>query len=316
MIPSIEADKLTKKFGDFTADDSVSFSVQPGETYGILGPNGAGKTTLIRMLTTLLPPTSGRARVKGHDVVSDKTAVRAAIGTVSQAVTTDENLTVRENLSVQGKMYGLWGRSLSGRIERRLKEVGLWERRRQIARELSGGMRRRLEIARGVLHSPQVLFLDEPTAGLDPQSRRAIWTMLEEMTETDPDLAVVLTTHAMDEADHLCDRVAIMDGGRILCEDSPESLKRGLDTGERVEIETDRAIALAERDAIVALGAVNWRSIVPEAAQFEASPGEGIGRRAAELLERRGYRVRHLTIAPVTLEDVFFSFTGHALREA
>jgi len=316
MTPSIEAENLTKRFGSFTADDSVSFSVPPGETYGILGPNGAGKTTLIRMLTTLLPPTSGRARVKGHDVVSDKTAVRAAIGTVSQAVTTDENLTVRENLSVQGKMYGLWGRSLSARIERRLKEVGLWDRRQQLARELSGGMRRRLEIARGVLHSPQVLFLDEPTAGLDPQSRRAIWTMLEEMTETDPELSVVLTTHAMDEADHLCDRVAIMDGGRILCEDSPETLKRGLDTGERVEIETDRAIAPAERDAIVALGAVNWRSTLPEAAQFEARPGEGIGRRAAELLEERGYRVRHLPIAPVTLEDVFFSFTGHALREA
>jgi ABC-2 type transport system ATP-binding protein len=316
MTASIEAENLTKKFGDFTADDSVSFSVPAGETYGILGPNGAGKTTLIRMLTTLLPPTSGRARVKGHDVVSDKTAVRAAIGTVSQAVTTDENLTVRENLSVQGKMYGLWGRSLSGRIERRLKQVGLWDRRHQVARELSGGMRRRLEIARGVLHSPQVLFLDEPTAGLDPQSRRAIWTMLGEMTEADPDLAVVLTTHSMDEADHLCDRVAIMDGGRILCEDSPETLKRGLDTGERVEIETDRAIAVAERDAILALGAVNWRSALPEAAQFEARPGEGIGRRAAELLEERGYRVRHLTIAPVTLEDVFFSFTGHALREA
>jgi ABC-2 type transport system ATP-binding protein len=316
MIPSIEVDKLTKKFGSFVADDSVSFSVQAGETYGILGPNGAGKTTLIRMLTTLLPPTSGRARVKGHDVVSDKTAVRAAIGTVSQAVTTDENLTVRENLSVQGKMYGLWGRPLSGRIERRLKEVGLWDRRHQVARQLSGGMRRRLEIARGVLHSPQVLFLDEPTSGLDPQSRRAIWTMLEEMTEVDPDLSVVLTTHAMDEADHLCDRVAIMDGGRILCEDSPESLKRGLDTGERVEVETDRAIAIAEREAIVALGAVNWRTILPESAQFEARPGEGIGRRAAELLEERGYRVRHLTIAPVTLEDVFFSFTGHALREA
>jgi ABC-2 type transport system ATP-binding protein len=290
--------------------------VQAGETYGILGPNGAGKTTLIRMLTTLLPPTSGRARVKGHDVVSEKTAVRAAIGTVSQAVTTDENLTVRENLSVQGKMYGLWGRSLSGRIERGLKDVGLWDRRHQIARELSGGMRRRLEIARGVLHSPQVLFLDEPTAGLDPQSRRAIWTMLEEMTETDPDLSVVLTTHAMDEADHLCDRVAIMDRGRILCEDSPETLKRGLTTGERVEIQTDRDIAPADRDAIVALGAVNFRSPLADSAQFEARPGEGIGRRAAELLEERGYRVRHLTIAPVTLEDVFFSYTGHALREA
>src|SRR6266496_1914591 len=138
-LPSIEAENLTKKFGNFTADDSVSFSVASGETYGLLGPNGAGKTTLIRMLTTLLPPTSGRARVRGHDVVRDKTAVRAAIGTVSQAVTTDENLTVYENLSVQGKMHGLGGRSLRMPIERRLKEVGLWDRRDQPARQLSGG---------------------------------------------------------------------------------------------------------------------------------------------------------------------------------
>ena len=316
MIPSIEADKLTKRFGNFTADDAVSFSVAAGETYGLLGPNGAGKTTLIRMLTTLLPPTSGRARVQGHDVVSDKTAVRAAIGTVSQAVTTDENLTARENLSVQGKMYGLWGRPLAAGIERRLRGVGLWERRHQIARELSGGMRRRLEIARGVLHSPQVLFLDEPTAGLDPQSRRAIWQMLGEMTESDPDLSIVLTTHAMDEADYLCDRVAILDSGRILCEDAPETLKRGLATGERVEIETDSEIATADKEAILAAGAVNWRSPEPHTAQFEARPGEGVGRRAAQILEERGYRVRHLTIAPVTLEDVFFSYTGHALRDA
>jgi ABC-2 type transport system ATP-binding protein len=316
MIPSIEAEKLTKKFGDFLADDDLSFSVAAGETYGILGPNGAGKTTLIRMLTTLLPPTSGHARVKGHDVMKDKTAVRRAIGTVSQAVTTDENLTVYENLSVQGKMHGLWGRSLSGRIERSLKEVGLWERRDQIARHLSGGMRRRLEIARGVLHSPQVLFLDEPTAGLDPQSRRAIWSMLEEMTSSDVHLSIILTTHAMDEADYLCDRVAIMDRGRILCEDSPEALKRGLATGERVEIEADREIAAAEREEILALGAVNWRSFAPELVQFQAKPGQGIGRRSAELLEERGYRVLHLTIAPVTLEDVFFSYTGHVLREA
>ncbi|HKF42944.1 MAG TPA: ATP-binding cassette domain-containing protein [Thermoanaerobaculia bacterium] len=293
----------------------MSFRVKPGETYGILGPNGAGKTTLIRMLTTLLPPTSGRASVQGHDVVSERPAVRAAIGTVSQAVTTDENLTVHENLSVQGKMYGLSGRGLSGPIERRLKQVGLWDRRSQTAGQLSGGMRRRLEIARGVLHEPQVLFLDEPTAGLDPQSRRAIWSMLEEMTETDPILSIVLTTHAMDEADHLCDRVAIMDLGRIVCEDGPESLKHGLATGERVEIQTDREIADADRQAILALGAVNWRSRIPTLSEFQSRPGEGIGRRAAELLEERGYRVRQLTIAPVTLEDVFFAYTGHALRE-
>ena len=315
MIPAIEAENLTKKFGDFVADDRLSFQVRPGETYGILGPNGAGKTTLIRMLTTLMPPTSGRARVQGHDIVSEKAAVRRAIGTVSQAVTTDENLTVHENLSVQGKMYGLSGRALSGPIEKRLKEVGLWDRRGQTAGQLSGGMRRRLEIARGVLHEPQVLFLDEPTSGLDPQSRRAIWTMLEEMTAADPLLSIVLTTHAMDEADHLCDRVAILDLGRIVCEDAPETLKRGLATGERVEIQTDREIADADQRAILALGAVNWRSPLPASAEFQSRPGEGIGRRAAELLEERGYRIQHLTIAPVTLEDVFFAYTGHALRE-
>jgi len=311
----IEVDKLSKKFGDFIADDAVTFSVLPGETYGLLGPNGAGKTTLIRMLTTLLPPTSGSACIQGHDVVSDQQAVRAAIGTVSQAVTTDENLTVRENLSVQGKMYGLSGSFLRTRIQQRLEQVGLWERRDQFTRELSGGMRRRLEIARGVLHSPHVLFLDEPTTGLDPQSRRAIWDMLGEMKSTDPDLAIFLTTHAMDEADYLCDRVAILDRGRILCEEAPENLKRGLATGERVEIETDRVIASADRDAVLALGVVNWRALAEKAAEFQSRPGEGMGRRAAQLLEGRGYRVLHLTIAPVTLEDVFFSYTGRGLRD-
>jgi ABC-2 type transport system ATP-binding protein len=313
---AIEARGLTKMFGDFVADDAVTFAVEAGETYGLLGPNGAGKTTLIRMLTTLLPPSSGEATVKGFDVVRDQAAVRAAIGTVSQAVTTDENLTVRENLAVQGKMYGLWGRRLSERIAWRLSQVGLSDRRNQLVRQLSGGMRRRLEIARGVLHSPSVLFLDEPTSGLDPQSRRAIWDMLGEMKTTDPDLAVVLTTHAMDEADFLCDRVAIMDGGKILCEDSPEALKRGLETGERIELETERTISEEDRAAIAALGAMNWRQPAEVVVRFEARPGEGVGRRTAELLERRGYRVLYLTIAPVTLEDVFFSYTGRALRDA
>ena len=251
---AIEAVELTKRFGDFVADDAVSFAVEPGETYGLLGPNGAGKTTLIRMLTTLLPPSSGTARVRGHDLMREQRAVRASIGTVSQAVTTDQNLTAAENLSVQGKMYGLWGKALSERITWRLTQVGLLDRRDSVARELSGGMRRRLEIARGVLHSPRVLFLDEPTTGLDPQSRRAIWDMLGQMKETDADLAVVLTTHAMDEADFLCDRVAIMDRGRVLCEDAPEALKRGLETGERVEIETERVISEEDARAVAALG--------------------------------------------------------------
>jgi ABC-2 type transport system ATP-binding protein len=311
----IEAEKLTKKFGAIVADDAVTFAVRPGETYGLLGPNGAGKTTLVRMLTTLLPPTSGSARVAGHDIVSQRAGVRASIGTVSQAETTDENLTVHENLSVHGKMYGLWGRRLSERIERRLKQVDLWEKRNQITKALSGGMRRRLEIARGVLHSPHILFLDEPTTGLDPQSRRAAWEMLGDLKARDGTLAIVLTTHAMDEANFLCDRVAIMDGGRILCEDAPEALKRKLSTGERVELETDRPIAPVDRDSILALGAVNWRSPAPTTIQFESRPGEGVGRLAAQLVEERGYRILHLTISPVTLEDVFFAYTGRALRE-
>jgi ABC-2 type transport system ATP-binding protein len=311
----IEAEKLTKKFGPIVADDAVTFAVRPGETYGLLGPNGAGKTTLVRMLTTLLPPTSGSARVAGYDIVSHRAGVRASIGTVSQAETTDENLTVHENLSVHGKMYGLWGRRLSERIERRLKQVDLWEKRNQITKALSGGMRRRLEIARGVLHSPHILFLDEPTTGLDPQSRRAAWEMLGDLKARDGTLAIVLTTHAMDEANFLCDRVAIMDGGRILCEDAPEALKRKLSTGERVELETDRPIEPVDRDSILALGAVNWRSPAPTTIQFESRPGEGVGRLAAQLVEERGYRILHLTISPVTLEDVFFAYTGRALRE-
>ena len=311
---SIEVERLTKKFNGVAADDAISFTVPEGETYGLLGPNGAGKTTLIRMLTTLLPPTSGTARIRGKDIVRDRPAVRASIGTVSQAVTTDENLTVDENLSVQGKMYGLSGRGLARMIDRRLAQVGLTERRRQITRELSGGMRRRLEIARGVLHSPHVLFLDEPTTGLDPLSRRSIWEMLQELKAADPELAIILTTHAMDEADYLCDRVAILDQGRILCEDSPAALKRSLETGERTQIEIDRALSPADREAILALGGRNWRSNAADSFEFQSRPGEGIGRRAADHLEKRGYGVRYLTISPVTLEDVFFSYTGRGLR--
>ncbi len=310
----IEVEKLTKRFGDTVADDAVTFAVRPGETYGLLGPNGAGKTTLVRMLTTLLRPTSGTASIAGHDVVKDRSGVRASIGTVSQAETTDENLTVRENLSIHGKMYGLWGRRLSEVIERRLEQVGLSEKRNQITRTLSGGMRRRLEIARGVLHSPHILFLDEPTSGLDPQSRRAVWEMLGDLKARDGSLSIVLTTHAMDEANYLCDRVAIMDAGKILCEDAPEALKRGLSTGERVALETDRPIEPADRELILALGAVNWRTPSPASVEFEAQPGKGIGRRAAALVEERGYRIVHLAISPVTLEDVFFAYTGRALR--
>jgi len=311
----IEVDRLSRSYGETVVVDGVSFSVHPGETFGLLGPNGAGKTTVIRMLTTLLPPTAGTARIEGHDIVRDKPAVRRLIGTVSQAQTTDENLTVRENLSVQGKMYGLWGPGLGRRIRVRLRQVGLSERRGQIARELSGGMRRRLEIARGVLHSPSVLFMDEPTTGLDPQSRRAIWDMFDDLRQNDPDLAIVLTTHAMEEADFLCDRVAIMDQGKVLCLDSPQALKLEQETGERVEIETDRTLDEVIKDEIAAQGLAHVRFPSPVRIHFSARPGDGSGNRLARDLERRGYKIVHLSVALVTLEDVFFAYTGRGLRD-
>jgi ABC-2 type transport system ATP-binding protein len=316
MQSVITVTNLSKTYkSGFMALKNVNLQIREGEIFALLGPNGAGKTTLIRMLTTLLPPTSGTARVEGHDIVAERSAVRRAIGTVSQAQTTDENLTVHENLSVQGKMYGLSGRRLSARIELRLNQVGLWERRNQVARQLSGGMRRRLEIARGVLHSPRVLFLDEPTTGLDPQSRRAIWNMFSDLRNHEPDLAIILTTHAMEEADFLCDRVAILDRGKILCEDSPDALKRNLDTGEKVELEADHEITDEDELSIAAAGAANLRFVSPTLVHFDAKPGDGTGRRAARVLEDRGYHIVHLKIALVTLEDVFFSYTGRALRD-
>jgi len=308
---------LTKRFPpDIVAVDGLDLNVHAGEIFGLLGPNGAGKSTTIGMLTTRVTPTSGRAEVGGVDVIGRPAIAKQVIGVVPQTNTLDRAMTVFENLEFHGRYFGMSKSDARREARSFLERVRLADRASAPVMALSGGMAQRLMVARAIMHRPQVLFLDEPTAGLDPQSRRAIWTMLENMTGTNPDLSVVLTTHAMDEADHLCDRVAIMDRGHILCEDSPEALKRGLATGERVEIETDRAIAEADRDAIVALGAVNWRSLVPETAQFEARPGEGIGRRAAGFLEEKGYRVLHLTIAPVSLEDVFFSYTGHALREA
>jgi ABC-2 type transport system ATP-binding protein len=213
-------------------------------------------------------------------------------------------------------MYGLWGRRLSERIERRLCTRSAPERRNQIARQLSGGMRRRLEIARGVLHSPRVLFLDEPTTGLDPQSRRAIWDMFGELRTHEPDLAIILTTHAMEEADVLCDRVAILDQGRILCENSPAVLKHELETGEKVELEADHEITDEDELSIASAGAANLRFVSPTRIPFDAKPGLGVVRRAARLLEDVGYHIVHLKIALVTLEDVFFSYTGRALRDA
>src|SRR5712692_10364454 len=229
---AIQTDGLTKRFGAFTAVDHLSFEVRRGEVFGLLGPNGAGKTTLIRMLTTLLPPSEGKATVAGEDVVRHPHRVRERIGVIPQMMTSDLDLTGWENIDVYGAFYGISRRTRHERARRLLEMVGLWERAHDLVATYSGGMRRRLEVARGLIHSPEVLFLDEPTIGLDPQSRRAVWDLLERL-RNEARLTISLTTHYMDEAETLCDRIAIVDGGKIIALDTPDGLKSAVSGGDR-----------------------------------------------------------------------------------
>src|SRR5208282_4083291 len=235
---AIQTTDLTKRFGSFTAVDGVTFEVRRGEVFGLLGPNGAGKTTLVRMLTTLLPLSGGKATVAGEDVARHPTRVRERIGVIPQALTSDLDLTGWENVDIYGEFYDVPRRKRHERAHRLLELVGLGERAQDLVATYSGGMRRRLEIARGLIHSPEVLFLDEPTIGLDPQSRRAVWDLLETLRK-ESEITISLTTHYMDEAEHLCDRIAIVDHGKIIALDTPAGLKRMVEGSDRVEIEID-----------------------------------------------------------------------------
>src|SRR5919205_101773 len=235
-MPAIEVRKLRKSFGEVEAVRGVSFGVAPGEIFGFLGPNGAGKTTTINMLCTLARPTSGHALVAGHHVVRERDDVRRNIGLVFQDPTLDGYLTAEQNLRLHAELYGVEPALVAGRMRQVLEMVGLWERRHATVQTFSGGMRRRLEIARGFLHSPRVLFLDEPTIGLDPQTRRSIWSYIHELQARE-EITIFMTTHYMDEAE-MCDRIAIMDHGEIVALDAPETLKAGVGT-DRVAIQTD-----------------------------------------------------------------------------
>src|SRR3984893_1761147 len=251
---AIQARELTKRFGAFTAVDHVSFEVRRGELFGLLGPNGAGKTTLSRMLTTLIVPTSGQGFVAGFDVAREPGRVREAIGVIPQALTSDLDLTGWENVDVYGGFYNLPRRLRRERAQHLIHLVGLTERANDLVQTYSGGMRRRLEIARGLIHSPEVLFLDEPTIGLDPQSRRAVWDLLERLRR-ETGLTISLTTHYMDEAESLCDRIAIVDHGVIVALDTPQGLKASVKGSDRIELEVQGPIdsiiqRLAERPDI------------------------------------------------------------------
>jgi ABC-2 type transport system ATP-binding protein len=218
---------IVKRFGDFTAVDGISFSVAPGEIFGLLGPNGAGKSTLIRMMVTLMPPTAGTAVINGFDVTRQADQVRRSIGVIPQAMTTDLELSVEENLLIFAKLYGVSRDKRAQLIPELLAAVELTQWADKPVKNLSGGMRRRVEIARGLVHEPRVFFLDEPTTGLDPVSRTAVWEMLQKI-KAQRDLTVLVTTHYMDEADKLCDRIAIVDHGKLVALDTPDALKASI----------------------------------------------------------------------------------------
>jgi ABC-2 type transport system ATP-binding protein len=298
---------LTKTFDELEAVRGVDFDVANGEVFGFLGPNGAGKTTTINMLCTLAKPSSGSATVAGHDVVKERDEVRRNIGLVFQDPTLDGYLTANQNLKLHAELYGVRADLVKPRTEQVLRMVGLWDRRDTKVMTFSGGMRRRLEIARGLMHSPRVLFLDEPTIGLDPQTRRSIWTYIRQLKEQE-EITIFMTTHYMDEAEW-CDRIAIMDQGQIVALDTPETLKAEVGK-DRVVIHTDddgaAITALKERfgiEAGVAEGAVTFG--VPAGEQF-----------VPRLFEELGIPIRAVNVSRPTLDDVFMSYTGTTIRDA
>ena len=307
LRPAIEVHDLRKSFDAIEAVRGVSFEVAAGEVFGFLGPNGAGKTTTINMLCTLARPTSGSALVAGHDVVRERDDVRRHIGLVFQDPTLDGYLTAEQNLRLHAELYGVDSALVAGRMRQVLEMVGLWERRAATVMTFSGGMRRRLEIARGFLHSPRVLFLDEPTIGLHPQTRSSIWRYIAQLQERE-EITIFMTTHYMDEAE-FCDRIAIMDQGQIVALDTPEALKAQVGA-DRVRIQTeddDAAIAtLADRfglEATMSEGAVTF--FVPSGEEF-------VPRLFAEL----GVGIGSVSVSRPTLDDVFMSHTGTTIRDA
>jgi ABC-2 type transport system ATP-binding protein len=307
-IPTaVSVNDLVKSYDEVEAVRGIEFQVQSGEIFGFLGPNGAGKSTTINMLCTLVRPSGGSAQVAGHDVVTERDEVRRNIGLVFQDTTLDGYLSAEQNLRLHAELYGVPREAVAPRMEQVMEMVGLWDRKASLVNTFSGGMKRRLEIARGLLHSPRVLFLDEPTVGLDPQTRSSIWSYIRELKATE-DITIFLTTHYMDEAEY-CDRIAIMDQGKIIVLDTPQALKASVGK-DRVQIETDddeKAIgALRERfqvEAKVVEGLVTFG--VPEGEHF-------VPRLFAEL----GQPIRSVNVSRPSLDDVFMSYTGTTIRDA
>jgi ABC-2 type transport system ATP-binding protein len=311
---AIDVENIVKKYGDFTAVDGVTFHVGDEEIFGLLGPNGAGKSTLIRMMTTLIPITAGRAVVAGHDVSKDPDAARRCIGVIPQALTSDLDLTVEENMNIYAKLYDVPAKRRQESINELLELVDLTKWRNAQTKTLSGGMRRRLEIARGLVHSPRIFFLDEPTTGLDPVSRVAVWEMLTNIKKS-RELTVLITTHYMDEADRLCDRIAIVDHGKLVALDTPAALKASVPGSNVVEVQFENAPADWEQ-RLHKLDEVT--SVQHEGAgMYRVLTGNG-SRTTTELVEmavQAGVPIKTLTVQSTTLDDVFVHYTGRQLRD-
>ena len=293
---------LRKSYGDVEAVRGVDFDVEPGETFGFLGPNGAGKSTTIKILCTLARATGGAAAVAGFDVATQRDDVRRSIGLVFQDTTLDTYLSAEQNLRFHAELYGMPRDTVQPRIQQVMEMVGLWERRSSKVLTFSGGMKRRLEIARGLMHSPRVLFLDEPTVGLDPQTRASIWEYIHQLRQQE-EITIFLTTHYMDEAEH-CDRIAIMDEGRLVALDTPAALKASVGT-DRVTIRTqdDQAALASLEDAVltddgIVISVEDGASYVPR------------------LFDSLGVPILSVSISRPSLDDVFLSYTGRTIRDS
>jgi ABC-2 type transport system ATP-binding protein len=313
-MAAIDVRSIVKKFGDFTAVNGVSFTVEDGEIFGLLGPNGAGKSTLIRMLTTLLPPTAGTATIYGFDIVKQADSVRHVIGVIPQAMTSDLELSVEENLIIFAKLYGVPRQKREALIDELLESVELTKWRSAPVKNLSGGMRRRVEIARGLVHEPRLFFLDEPTTGLDPVSRVAVWEMLQRI-KSQRDLTILITTHYMDEADKLCDRIAIVDHGELKALDSPLKLKASI-PGRNVIEASFGTMPTGWADDLRRLPHVETVAADDHIFRISSDNGPATTLALMDTAAQRGVAVQSLSVQSTTLDDVFVHYAGRALRDA
>ncbi|HEV2708675.1 MAG TPA: ATP-binding cassette domain-containing protein [Edaphobacter sp.] len=312
--PAISVQNIIKRYGDFEAVKGITFDVANGEIFGLLGPNGAGKSTLIRMMTTLIPVTSGKAIIGGHDVSRDSDAVRRMIGVIPQALTSDIDLTVEENLSIYAKLYDVPKARREQNINELLEAVDLTKWRNAQTKTLSGGMRRRLEIARGLVHNPRIFFLDEPTTGLDPVSRVAVWEMLNNL-KNKHHLTMLITTHYMDEADRLCDRIAIVDHGKLVALDTPMALKANVPGTNVVEAQfttesTDWPERLGQLEGVMSVESQSSGMY-----RIMTSSGSLTTMQLVQMAASRGETIKSLSVQNTTLDDVFVHYTGRALRD-